>query len=89
MEAGKLLQIVPEEKRAWHAGISGWEQDRNLNSCSIGTSLVNAGYTEDAKGKFVWFPFDQEQVKIAGKLSQEIVQKYGIKPQHVLGKNYF
>lgn len=33
---GLLFQMVPEEKRSWHAGVSAWKDVKNLNHASIG-----------------------------------------------------
>ena len=46
---GKLIQLVPEQKRAWHAGQSYWAGVGDVNSASIGIELDNNGqesYTE-------------------------------------------
>ncbi len=40
---GKIVQMVPFNKRAWHAGKSTWGNLTGLNSYSIGIELVNAG----------------------------------------------
>ena len=40
---GKIYNLVQENKRAWHAGISSWSGDLNLNNRSIGVELVNKG----------------------------------------------
>lgn len=36
---GKIVQLVPEEKRAWHAGVSFWRGAENINHRSIGIEL--------------------------------------------------
>ena len=38
-EGGKITQLVNDRDIAWHAGISNWKKDRNLNSKSIGIEL--------------------------------------------------
>ena len=41
---GKVLQMVPENKIAWHAGKSRWKNFKNLNRNSIGIELTNKGH---------------------------------------------
>ncbi len=41
---GLIFQLVPEDKRAWHAGMSSWRGRNNINNYSIGIELVNSGY---------------------------------------------
>ena len=81
---GMIFGIVPEEKRAWHAGISHWNGVENLNHESIGIENVNRGFEEQAEGK-KWFAFDTLQVKALGKLSRKIIEKYQIKPNNIVG----
>jgi len=44
LEDGRIVQCVPEAKRAWHAGISSWAGEEDINSCSIGVEIVNCGH---------------------------------------------
>jgi N-acetylmuramoyl-L-alanine amidase len=44
LEDGRIVQCVPEAKRAWHAGESSWAGEEDINSCSIGIEIVNGGH---------------------------------------------
>lgn len=82
---GKLIQVVPEEKRAWHAGVSQWRDMANLNGVSLGIEHVNKGGGDKTDGGRYWALFDSDQIHISGLLSQAIVQKYNISPVNVVG----
>eukprot|EP01037_Dinobryon_pediforme_P021760 gene21760-22720_t len=43
-EDGQVLRMVPEDKRAWHAGKSCWRGIEDVNSASIGIEIVNPGH---------------------------------------------
>jgi N-acetylmuramoyl-L-alanine amidase len=44
LEDGRIVQCVPEAKRAWHAGVSHWAGEDDINSCSIGIEIINRGH---------------------------------------------
>ena len=44
LEDGRIVQSVPEAKRAWHAGVASWAGEEDINSCSIGIEIVNRGH---------------------------------------------
>ncbi len=44
LEDGRIIQCVPESKRAWHAGASYWAGEEDINSCSIGVEIANRGH---------------------------------------------
>ncbi len=44
LEDGRIVQLVSEHRRAWHAGSSFWAGETDINSCSIGVEIVNGGH---------------------------------------------
>jgi N-acetylmuramoyl-L-alanine amidase len=46
-EDGLITQMVAEEMRAWHAGLSCWQGEADINSVSIGIEIANAGHVWD------------------------------------------
>lgn len=44
LEDGRIVQCVPEAKRAWHAGVASWAGEEDINSCSIGIEIINRGH---------------------------------------------
>jgi N-acetylmuramoyl-L-alanine amidase len=82
---GQIVQVVPEEKRAWHAGNSKWQDLENVNHWSIGIENVNKGFIKRGKNKTVWYNFDEEQIHNLGLLTKRIVDKYNINPTKIVG----
>ncbi|CNE98103.1 N-acetylmuramoyl-L-alanine amidase [Yersinia nurmii] len=78
-----VLQLVPEDKRAWHAGVSEWQGRTNLNDTSIGVEIVNLGYTEALTGR-KWYPFNENQIELIERLGKDIVARYNIAPTDVV-----
>lgn len=80
----EIYQLVDENKRAYHAGISSWRTDKNLNDTSIGIEIVNMGYKADSLGKRVFMPFSDDQFKKVAALTKDIVTRYNIPATNVL-----
>ena len=78
-EDGTILRMVPEERRAWHAGRSHWRGVTDVNSASIGIEIVNPGHDLGYR------PFPDEQMSALIPLVKEIVDRYGITRGNVVG----
>jgi len=78
-EDGALYRLVPEDRRAWHAGASFWASKRDVNGRSIGIELVNPGH------EFGYRPFPEPQMAALTALAQAIIARYPIPPYRVLG----
>lgn len=76
--------LVDENRRAWHAGMSYWAGNTNLNSASIGIEIVNAGYVDTPAGR-VYAPFPQAQVDEVIALVRDIQKRQGVRPDRILG----
>ena len=79
-----ILQLVPEQERAWHAGASYWQGRTNINDSSIGIEIVNQGPTDTPQGT-VWQAYTPFQISVIKRLAADIVARYGIAPIDVLG----
>jgi len=82
---GIPIQVVPEDKRSWHAGVSSWRGTKNLNATSIGIENVNNGFIGKELAPSQWFPFDSAQITTLGQLSADIIKRHRIPPQNVIG----
>jgi len=78
-EDGQIYQLVAEEKRAWHAGVSCWAGERDINSRSIGIELVNPGHELGYRN------FPELQMRRLAELCHEILLRHPIPPHRVLG----
>ncbi|WP_051661090.1 N-acetylmuramoyl-L-alanine amidase [Bosea sp. 117] len=77
-EDGTILQLVPEARRAWHAGASFWDGERDINSRSIGIEIANPGHD------FGYPDFPARQIEAVAALSKDIVTRWRIPAERVL-----
>jgi N-acetylmuramoyl-L-alanine amidase len=77
-EDGRVLSLVPEARRAWHAGAARWGDATDINSRSIGIEIANPGHP----GGLPDFPEAQIEALIA--LCRDIVGRNPIPPHRVL-----
>lgn len=78
-EDGSLYSHVEEAKRAWHAGKSCWQDERDMNAASIGIEIVNPGHEHGYK------KFPELQIQAVSKLCSEIMVRHDLPPESVLG----
>ena len=77
-EHGCITQMVPEGMRAWHAGVSRWHGETDINSRSVGIEIQNPGHEHGYPN----FPRPQMHAVIA--LSKDIAHRYKMAPSAIL-----
>lgn len=78
-EDGTITIMVPEAKRAWHAGRSHWRGVTDVNSASVGIEIVNPGH------EFGYRPFPDEQIASVMRLVQDVKVRHGITRGNIVG----
>lgn len=77
-EDGRIVQMVAEVDRAWHAGKSYWQGEEDLNSISVGIEIVNLGHN------LGYEPFPARQISAVVRLCKGIILRHGVMPDMVL-----
>ncbi len=78
-ENGGIWHLVPETRRAFHAGRSCWEGESNLNTVSIGIEIVNPGH------EWGYRAFPEAQMVSVERLCLELISRHPIPPHRVVG----
>tara|TARA_B100000676_G_scaffold311866_1_gene383465 strand:- start:1489 stop:2187 length:699 start_codon:yes stop_codon:yes gene_type:complete len=78
-EDGTIFTLVDEKHRAWHAGVSYWRGETDINSRSIGVEIVNPGH------EFGYRPFPEAQMAALIPLCQQILSRHPIPARNVVG----
>jgi N-acetylmuramoyl-L-alanine amidase len=78
-EDGAVWRLVPEPRRAFHAGASCWAGERDLNFVSIGIEIVNPGH------EWGYRPFPEPQMAAVERLCRDILSRHPIPPHRVVG----
>ena len=73
-QAGVAEALVPEDRRAWHAGAGAWAGIDDVNSHSIGIELANPGDR----------PFAEEQMVAVERLLAEVMARWNIPARGVI-----
>jgi N-acetylmuramoyl-L-alanine amidase len=77
-ESGRIVQLAPESRRAWHAGRSSWRGIEDMNSASIGLEICNAGHD----GGLPAFP--EAQIRSVVALCRDIADRHGLRADRFL-----
>ncbi|MGL5354976.1 MAG: N-acetylmuramoyl-L-alanine amidase, partial [Cetobacterium sp.] len=91
-----VYSLVPDTKRAWHAGVSYFDGYKNLNDNSIGIEISNLGYSSANKQNAsnlkkgivdtsMFYMYNDAQIFKIGMLLKELTTKYKINPKYILG----
>jgi N-acetylmuramoyl-L-alanine amidase len=78
-EDGAVTRLVPEDKRAWHAGASHWRGIADVNSASVGIEVVNPGHEHGYRA------FPEPQVDALIRLVSDVKDRYAITRGNVVG----
>jgi N-acetylmuramoyl-L-alanine amidase len=78
-EDGRVFQLVPEARRAWHAGRGAWAGKTDVNSCSIGIEIANPGHDGGLP------PYPDAQIEAVIALTRDIAGRWAIRPDRILG----
>ena len=78
-EDGEVVRLVPEARRAWHAGRSFWRGLTDINSASIGIELVNPGH------EWGYREFPRAQMEALLPLLARIVKTHDVPRANVVG----
>ncbi|MCZ8183006.1 MAG: N-acetylmuramoyl-L-alanine amidase [Beijerinckiaceae bacterium] len=85
-EDGRIWQMVPENRRAWHAGRSSWQRENDMNSRSIGIEIANPGHdlTKMPPEPGTYPDFPPAQIEAVIRLVADIKARWGIPDSRIL-----
>ncbi len=78
-EQGRILRLVRDEHRAWHAGHSYWRGEDDVNAISLGIELVNGGHD------FGLPPYPEAQMESLLHLLDHLCHRFGIDRREIVG----
>jgi len=78
-EGGEVVQLVPEDRRAWHAGVSYWRGHTDVNGISVGIELDHPGHALGYRD------FSEAQFNALVPLLARIVETHDVPRANVVG----
>ena len=77
-EDGRVFRLVAEARRAWHAGVSSWRGEREVNGASLGVEIVNPGHEHGYR------PFPEAQVQAVISLVADVRGRWNIPDRNLV-----
>lgn len=78
-EDGMVYSLVPEERRAWHAGVAFWSGERDINTISVGIELQNPGHEHGYRA------FPDVQIEALISLLDGIRSRHAVPDARIVG----
>lgn len=78
-EDGRVFSLVPEERRAWHAGQAFWKGETDINAASVGIEVVNPGH------EYGYRAFPDAQIEALIELIADARSRWTIPDARILG----
>ena len=79
-----VYRLVDENRRAYHAGVSSWKGQTQLNAASIGIEIVNLG-DRGPPDALTWSDYPKAQIDVVVALVKDIVKRHDIRPDRIVG----
>ena len=73
---GRVVQMVPLEKRAWHAGVSTWDGMKDINNVSVGIEMVNLNDGKD--------PYPDAQYQAVAGIIRFVRSRYAVPDNNIV-----
>lgn len=86
----KIYNLVPDNERAWHAGVSEFRGRNNINDTSIGIEIVNEGIATEFRSYPTYYlydhyvDYDKKQIEKVGQLLLKLKNKYSIADRNII-----
>ena len=76
---GRVYRMVPDARRAWHAGVAEWAGQRDVNARSIGIEIVNPGH------EWRYTDFPPAQIEAVCRLVADAMMRHAVPASGVIG----
>ena len=78
-EDGRVWRLVEDARRAWHAGVTWWAGETDINARSIGIEICNPGHSHGYRA------FPERQMLAVMALARDLIARHRIPQNRVLG----